>query len=169
MDATPLQQGATPWQLAQRVQTPEGAALQWQLRRNCCLTPRQLMAAGLVTVAFNGVVGVVFWVLGYPVIGAFAALESGVVVACLVAYARHACDRETITLQQGRLAVESHCGLRVQRTELHAGWVRVEPACRPGDLVGLRERGISVQVGRHVPPWLREQVARELRRALVAA
>ncbi|RZL11120.1 MAG: DUF2244 domain-containing protein [Rubrivivax sp.] len=152
--------------MSRLVDTPAGPALQWRFKRNCSLTPRQSMASGLAILVFHAAVGGAFWALGYPAVACFAALESAVVAGCLLCYARHACDQEVLTLHGDQLAIEVHCGGRVQRTVLHAGWIRVEPPARPQALLSLAERGTEVRVGRHVQPRLREVMARELRQAL---
>jgi uncharacterized membrane protein len=155
-------------EMCRRLETPEGVALQWQLKRNCSLTPRQFMGACFIIVAFNAVIGLAFCALGYPVIACFAALEAAVLLVCLLSHARHACDRETVTFHKDRVAVEVHRGGAVQRTLLHAGWVRIEAPSTPHGLVSLTERGIRVELGRHVQPRSRDVMAAELRRALRA-
>lgn len=146
--------------------TPEGAAWQWQSKRHCCLTPMQCLISCMAAMAFNALVGAVFWVWGYPAVGCFVALETCFVLACLFSYARHAGDRETIMFRQGYLDIEVRSGGRVQRTVLHAGWVRIENGLHPHALVSLTERGTTVQVGRHMPPPLRTAMTRELSQAL---
>ncbi len=82
----------------------------WELRRNRSLTPRQTLACFAALCAFNGVVAVVFWLLGYAWVSFFAALETAGVAAALLSFARHACDAESLSLVDGRLTVRKRSG-----------------------------------------------------------
>jgi uncharacterized membrane protein len=84
----------------------------------------------------------------------------------MLVMARHARDREIITLSGREMAVETHVGQQVERISFRAEWVRVEPAAAEGSLVELSGEGRSVRIGRHVRPELRFELAQELRRAL---
>lgn len=156
-----------PLGLGRPIETADGPAWQWQLARNCCLTPTQCLASGLGVLAFNTVVGLVFLALGYPAILCFAVTESAFILACLWVYARHATDRETVTLQARCLTVEVRSGAMSRRTVLDADWVRItKPAGHGQALVSLSERGIVAQVGRYVRPCQRDAVTREIAQAL---
>ena len=138
----------------------------FELRRNVSITPRQLMAAYALLCGVSLVVAAGFWSQGVTVVGLFTGLELlGVGIALLV-MARHAGDRETVTLTDHELAVEHYFGASMVRTSFRAEWVRVEPAADDGSLVELSGEGRSVRVGRHVRPELRVELAQELRRAL---
>ncbi len=145
-----------------------GDVMRWQLRRNCRLTPRQLGGCFGAVCAFHLLLALAFWALGFPVVSLFAGLEVAVLAAALLVYARHACDREIITLAADRLSVEQHVGPRVERLELPAAWVRVH-ADGPAALVRLSAGSRSVCVGRHLPPAQRALMARALRQALTHA
>ena len=145
-------------------------ALCWQLRRNCRLTPRQLGASFVAVALFHAVLGLVFWMMGFPLVSLFAGLEVLALAAALLVHARHACDREVITLAADRLCVEQHCGACVRRIELPAAWVRVQPdGDGPAALLRLSAGELSVCVGRHLCPAQRPLMARELKRALALA
>lgn len=143
--------------------------VQWRLPRNCALDPRQTMLGFLALIAFNALVGAAFSWLGYAVILLFVALVHAGFAVALCAYARHATDCETLTLHGGRLTVEQRCGAALIRTDLQVVWVRVIVPHQAGDLVALCDSRRSVQVGRHVAPQLRSQLAQDIRRALVEA
>lgn len=141
-------------------------ALQWLQKRNCSLTPRQLGLFYLSLSAVSLLIGVVFFLQGAPVVLLFTGLELLAVGAALAVFARHAGDRETLTLVGRSLQVEQCVGPRVQRTEFPAEWLHVEPAGGQGSLVQLSGRGQQVRVGRFLRPELRGAFARELRLAL---
>lgn len=156
------------WRFAREVQIEGGArtALQWVLRRNCSITPRQLGAVYLSLCVVAALISAGFWWQGAPVVVVFAAVELLLVGVALVVYARHAGDREVLTLAGRSLAVEQCHGSRVARADLQAEWLKVEPVGGQGSLVELSARGQSVRVGRFLRPEARAAFAQELRRAL---
>ncbi len=107
-----------------------------------------------------------FWWQGVQLVMAFAGAELLAVGIGMLVMARHARDREIITLTGREMAVEQHVGPVVERTSFRAEWVRVEPAAAEGSLVELSGEGRTVRIGRHVRPELRFELAQELRRAL---
>jgi uncharacterized membrane protein len=141
-------------------------ALQWVLARNCSITPRQLGRVYLSLCLLAAVVSAAFWWQGAPLISAFAGLEILAVGAALLAYARHAGDREVLTLTGRSLAVEQRLGGRVEQADLECAWLTVEPAAGQGSLVELKARGRTLCVGRFLRPELRGAFAQELRRAV---
>jgi uncharacterized membrane protein len=150
------------------VQAESGAcSVQWELRRNCSLTPQQMLGfyLGLSSVSLG--IASVFWWLGARLVMPFAWLEVLAVGAALLVHARHVTDRESIRLQGGVLTVERACGPRTERCEFCTEWVRVAPARGDGSLIELSERGRRMVVGRFVRPELRRQLADEMRWALL--
>ncbi len=141
-------------------------ALQWLFKRNCSIAPTDLAAVygALCFVSFG--VAVFFFLQGATFVLGFASLELLAVGAALLIYARHAGDRETLTLVEGALQVEQCIGSRVERIEFHAEWLRVEPAAGQGSLVELSGHGRCIRIGRFLRPELRASFARELRQAL---
>ncbi len=141
-------------------------ALQWPLRRNCSITPRQLGAVFLSLCVVSVAVSAFFVAQGAPYVAAFAGIELLAVGVAMLVFARHAGDHETITLEGRSLHVEQSLGSQVRHTHLDTEWLAVEPAAGQGSLVQLRGRGGSVRVGRFVRPELRAALAQELRTAL---
>jgi uncharacterized membrane protein len=141
-------------------------ALQWVLARNCSITPRQLGQVYLSLCAVAAAIAAGFWWHGAPLISAFAGLEILAVGGALLAYARHAGDREVLTLAGRSLAVEQRFGARVERADLECAWLTVEPAAGQGSLVELKARGRTLCVGRFLRPEVRGAFAQELRRAV---
>ena len=155
------------FRLARFEQTASGLAVQWQLRRNCSLTPNQLVGCVAMMLLVSALAALMFWGLGYALVTMFLLLQMTAVVTAAWAYARHACDHDTVTLQNGRLAVEQCCGGRTERTEFDAPFVRIETGTQRDSLVSLSERGKKLEVGRHVQPAIRQRMATELHRALL--
>jgi uncharacterized membrane protein len=142
--------------------------VQWLLKRNCCLSPAQLLRfyASLCVVSLG--IAVFFWFMGATMVMPFAWLELAAVGAALLVYARHAGDGEKIVLGNGRLVVELETAGRTRRAEFNSKWVQVGSVPGDGALIRLFEQGRSVAVGRHVRPELRPALAREIRLALRA-
>lgn len=167
-DASPTPIDDDPvFRLARFEQTPNGLAVRWQLKRNCSLTPNQLMGCVAVMLLVSACAALMFWGLGYSLVSLFLLVQMAATVAAAWAYARHACDRDTLILQNGLLAVEQCSGSRTERTEFYAPFVRIDAGSEGDSLVSLSERGKTVEVGRHVQPAMRRRMAAELQRALV--
>ena len=124
------------------------------------------MAAYGLLCSVSLLVAVGFWSQGVKMVGLFTGVELLAVGVALVLVARHAGDRELLTLTGSGLSVEQRFGPGVALTSFRIEWVRVEPAADDGSLVELSGEGRSVRVGRHVRPELRVALAQELRRAL---
>jgi uncharacterized membrane protein len=152
--------------LARPVDTENGRALQWELRRNCCLTPHQLGAVFAGTAAVSLGIGAVFWWLGFVAVAAFALAEVLCLGLALLAYARHACDADTLTLDEQGLLIEQRRGLTTHRIALHRAWARLDGKRAQGAPVRVCEGLQAIQVGVHVRPALRDQFVGELERAL---
>jgi uncharacterized membrane protein len=154
-----------PWRAA-ALDDSVGGGLRWVMRRNCSLAPRQVLAAySVVCLVSLSIASVFAWFGAVPVLY-FAGLELVLLGLALLVYARHAADHETITLKNSTLAVEHHCGNRVERSEFRADWLRVEPAQGQGSLLELSGAGRKTCVGRYLRPEWRQMLARELRLAL---
>jgi uncharacterized membrane protein len=141
-------------------------ALQWLLRRNCSITPRQLGGVYASLCGVSALIAAFFFWQGAPYVMAFAGLELLLVGVALLVFARRVGDREVLTLAGRSLSVEQVCGSRVARTAFTAEWLTVEPVGDRGSLVQLSGEGRTVRVGRFLRPELRAAFARELRLAL---
>jgi uncharacterized membrane protein len=152
------------WRFARQQAVP--LAWLFDLRRNVSITPRQLMGCYALLCVLSLLVAAGFWWHGVTIVSLFTGLELLAVGVALLVFARHAGDRETITLTQGEMSVEQQVGPVVEQVRFRAEWVRVEPVADDGSLVELSGEGRSVRVGRHVRPEMRVALAQELRRAL---
>ena len=154
------------WRFGRVLEGSSTAGMQWVMRRNCSITPRQLVGVYLSLCVVSLGISVAFWIVGAPAVLAFAGLELLMLGAAFALYARHATDCETITLAGRELAIEHRCGQGVERASFRAEWVRVEPASDDGSLVEVSGEGRHTRVGRYVRPEWRAQLAQELRLAL---
>jgi uncharacterized membrane protein len=141
-------------------------AVQWLLKRNRSVTPRQMVIFYASLCLLSLCIGAFFWVQGATLVMPFAWIEVVAVGTAFLIYARHANDNERIRLQQGRLTVEHVFGTHVERAEFVPAWVRVEPEHGDQSLIELSGQGRRISVGRFIRPELRRQLADELRWAL---
>ena len=142
-------------------------SVEWKLKRNCSLAPRQLLGFYSVLCGLSLTVASYFWwVIGARMVMPFTWAELLAMGAALLIHARHAADNECIALRDDRLTVELASGSRVERVEFQPRWVRVEAEAGDGSLIELSGQGRRIAVGRHVRPEWRWQLAEELRMAL---
>ena len=143
------------------------ARCEWLMKRNCSLTPRQALLAYAILSAATLGIALVFTLRGAWMVLAFALAESAAVGAALLYYARHALDQECIRLGEGWLLVERRDGARHTQCRLDPHHTRVSLAdLGMRTLIVLEARGERVDVGRHLTPPARLEVARQLRLAL---
>lgn len=156
------------WRFAESVSFAAGEATgtRWLLKRNCSISPRQMLVAYALLCALAVSVALGFVIAGAPVVMAFTGIELALVGLAMLLAARHAADRETLTLVGRSLLVEQAIGARVRRFVFAADWLSVEPAAGQNSLVVLSGQGLRVQVGRFLRPELRAEFSRELRMAL---
>ena len=140
--------------------------VQWQLQRNCSVTPTQLFGFFVSLSVVSLGIATFFWFQGATLIMPFAWVELAAVGSALLVYARHARDGELISIQGGQLVVELETAGRLERAEFNREWVRIEPKDGDGSLIEVSGQGRSIRVGRHVRPELRPALAREIRFAL---
>lgn len=140
--------------------------IEWLLKRNCSITPRQLFAVYLSLCVVSLVIAGGFASMGASPVLAFAGVELLLVGAALLVYARHATDHERITLAGAALLVEHQHGGETARREFRAAWVRVEPLSSDRSLIEVAGDGHTARIGRYLRPELRPSLAQELRAAL---
>ena len=97
-----------------RFATVQGQHVHWLLRRNCSVTPLQLVWTYVSLCVVSLGIGIFFWFQGATLVIPFASLELIAVGLAFLVYARHSTDRERISLQENRLALPSS-GLRASR------------------------------------------------------
>lgn len=150
------------WKLA----TPSTDGVSWLLRRNCSVTPVQMMGLFLSLCVLSLLVSLFFWLNGATLVLPFALLELSGLAVAFVVHARHATDREHIRVERGRLVVEQESAGRVQRCAFASGGLQVSLPAGGERLVELRGDGGVVRVGRFLRADLRPVLVQELRLAL---
>lgn len=142
---------------------------EWLLKRNCALTPRQLGLSYLALCGLSFAVASIWLARGAWLVLAFSVLEMAAAAVAWFIYARHATDHECLTLDRGCLQVDLVEAGRVSTVRLDPRQTRIIGPARYGALVRLEAPGAKVDIGRHVRPGRRRQLADELRTVLRAA
>lgn len=99
----------------------------WQMKRNCALTPKQLLKFYVVLVCLSLIVATGFFLAGVWVIPIFTALELTAVTIGFLIYCRHALDYETIEIIDHRLIVKKFIGYKESIYEFNTQWAKIEP------------------------------------------
>lgn len=145
----------------------EQATPYWHNKRNCSISPMQLLGVYLSLVMLSLGIATFFWFKGAQLVMPFAWLELLALGAALFVYARHALDSEEIRLHGECLEITWRDGYQIHRKSLNAAWVRVHyPDTSLHSLLNLSCRGEQVLVGRFLNPTQRVRLAGELRQAL---
>ncbi len=145
----------------------ETLLMDWLIRRNCSVSPRQFVACYASLAAFSLAIAALLWWCGAWLVLPFTGIELLAVGVAFVMYARHAVDFERIRLFPHRLLIERMSAERLTRLEFNPRWVRVEPGATPRDPVRLVSRGQRIVVGQHLAQYRRAQFARELHASLL--
>lgn len=140
----------------------------WILKRNCSITPRQLMLAycALCCVSFS--IASFFTLRGAWYVMVFAVLEMTAVGAAFLLFARHATDHEHIALDDECLLIELVEAEQARQFRLDPRSTRIEAPAAHHRLIAVEQHGTRVEIGRFLTAFKRQQFARELRSALVA-
>ena len=139
----------------------------WSFRRNCSISPVQLLSFFVSLSLVSLLVALMCWAGGAKLVTPFTVAELVVFGGALLVYARHAADRERVSLSATALVVEWECAGTVERVEFDPRWARIMVGEK--GLVEVTGAGKRAFVGRYTRPERREKLARDLRRALLAA
>ena len=101
-------------------------ALSWNLRRNLAMTPHVFMLYIGAAAGLSCAIGIGFWILGYPVVLGFCALQALALAAAFIHQAIHALDGEELVLAGETLEVRTMRGFRSTTVRLNACWTRLE-------------------------------------------
>lgn len=139
----------------------------WLSKRNCSISPRQLLGFFASLSLLSLLVAALCWFSGARLVPPFTVLELLVMAVAMLAYARHATDRERVEFGEQQVVVEWECAGRVERTVLPTRQTRI--LMHDNGLIVFSAAGTKVFVGRYTRPERRERLARELRQSLIAA
>lgn len=141
---------------------------EWTLKRNCSITPRQLLLAYGALCGVSLAIASFFTWRGAWYVLAFAVLEMIAVGLAFLLFARHATDREHIALGADCLLIELFEAQQSRRFKLDPRATRIEIPAAHYRLIAVEQHGTRIEIGRFLSAFKRRQFALELRNALVA-
>ena len=122
----------------------------WQMRRNCALTPKQLLQFYIVLVCLSLIVATGFFLAGIWMIPIFTALELSAVTIGFFVYCRHALDCETIEIDGERLLVKKFIGYKEALYEFNAQWAKIEQPLEEDKTFYISQSGLRVEIGQFI-------------------
>ena len=122
----------------------------WQMRRNCALTPKQLLQFYIVLVCLSLIVAIGFYLAGVWMIPIFTALELSAVTLGFLIYCRHALDCETIEIEGKRLIVKKFIGYKETVFEFNAQWAKIDPPIDASKTFQIRQSDLRVELGQFI-------------------
>lgn len=143
----------------------DGGAWVWRFRRNCSVSPRQLLGVFVTFALFSALLALFCWGKGATLVAPFAALEVVAVGWALLVYARHAADYERIVISAQAVVVEWVGGGREGRVEFHPRRTHIQ--MHRSGLVQVADQGRQVLIGRYLRQDRRQSLARDLRRGIL--
>lgn len=135
----------------------------WQMRKNCCLTPRQLFIAYSILVAFSSAVTTGFVLAGVWMVLVFALIELSAVTLAFLIYSIHALDREEVQIVDQRLIVRKVNGNQEITHEFNPKWAKIKYPLKNKKLFSLCESKREIELGQFLLPKERHEVVRSLR------
>lgn len=120
------------------------------MRRNCALTPKQLLQFYIVLVCLSLIVAVGFFLAGVWVIPIFTTLELSAVTVGFLIYCRHALDCETIEIEGKRLVVKKFIGYKETVYEFNTQWAKIEPPIESSKVFHISQSSLRVELGQFV-------------------
>ena len=125
----------------------------WQMRRNCALTPKQLLQFYIALVCLSLIVATGFFLAGVWMIPIFTALELTAVTLGFFIYCRHALDCETIEIDGKRLLVKKFIGYKEALYEFNTQWAKIELPTEGSKYFYISQSHLRVELGQ----FLREE------------
>ena len=119
----------------------------WQMRRNCALTPKQLLQFYIVLVCLSLVVATGFFLAGVWVIPIFTVIELSAVTLGFLIYCRHALDCETIQIDGTRLIVKKFIGYKETVYEFNSQWAKIELPIEGAKTFHINQSHLRVELG----------------------
>jgi uncharacterized membrane protein len=149
------------------MENPAGAR-EWIIKRNCSITPKQLLMvyAALCSVSLS--IAIFFTVRGAWYVLGFAVLEMTAVGMAFLHFGRHATDSERLELTEYLLVVKLSRGGKECCFHLEPHSTRIEPPRSRDGLISLEDGSVRVEIGQFLNHSKRREFAAELCRCLPA-
>ena len=122
----------------------------WQMRRNCALTPKQLLQFYMALVCLSLIVASGFLLAGIWVVLIFTALELSAVTVGFLIYCRHALDCETIEIDGNRLIVKKFISYKEAIYEFNTQWAKIETPLEDSKVFFISQSNLRVEIGQFI-------------------
>ena len=122
----------------------------WQMRRNCALTPKQLLKFYIALVCLSLIVATGFLLAGIWVVPIFTALELSAVTIGFLIYCRHALDCETIEIDGNRLIIKKFISYKEAIYEFNTQWVKIELPLEDSKVFLISQSNLRVEIGQFI-------------------
>ena len=122
----------------------------WQMRKNCALTPKQLLMFYIVLVCLSLIVATGFFLAGIWMISIFTALEICAVTFGFLIYSRHALDCETVEIEDKCLLVKKYIGHKETVYEFNTQWAKIEPPVAGSKTFNISQSQLRVELGQFI-------------------
>ena len=122
----------------------------WQMRRNCALTPKQLLQFYMALVCLSLIVASGFLLAGIWVVPIFTALELSAVTVGFLIYCRHALDCETIEIDGNRLIVKKFISYKEAIYEFNTQWAKIETPLEDSKVFFISQSNLRVEIGQFI-------------------
>jgi uncharacterized membrane protein len=119
----------------------------WQMRRNCALTPKQLLQFYIALVCLSLIVATGFWLAGVWMIPIFTGIELTAVTIGFLIYCRHALDCESIEVDGKRLIVKKFIGYKEKVYEFNTQWVKIEQPIEGAKTFYICQSDLRLEIG----------------------
>lgn len=117
------------------------------MRRNCALTPKQLLQFYIVLICLSLIVATGFFLAGVWMIPIFTALELIAVTLGFLIYCRHALDCETIEIEGKRLIIKKFIGYKETLYEFNTQWAKIELPLDGAKTFHISQSNLRVELG----------------------
>lgn len=138
----------------------------WQMRRNCALSPKQLLQFYIALVCLSLLVATGFFLAGVWMIPLFTALELTAVTLGFLIYCRHALDSETIEIDGTHLLVRKFIGYKESLYKFNTQWARIEQPLDGSKTFFLSQSNLRVELGQFIRPEQQLALIRQLKACL---
>ena len=119
----------------------------WQMRRNCALTPKQLLKFYIALICLSLIVAIGFFLAGVWMIPIFTALELSAVTLGFLIYCRHALDCETIEIEGKCLTIKKFIGYKETIYEFNTQWAKIELPPEGAKIFHISQSDLKVELG----------------------
>jgi uncharacterized membrane protein len=119
----------------------------WKMRRNCALTPNQLLKFYLALVCLSVSVATGFLFAGVKIILIFTAIELTAVTIGFLVYCRHALDFEEIEISGTRLVVRKFIAYKETVMKFNTRWARLSQPNEYEKVFFIAQNGRRVEIG----------------------